>query len=183
MTASPTDDLASAERRIQELTRELSRATGELAEAREQQAATGEILSVIGSSPRDVQSVFDAIAKNAGKLCGGLFASLFTFDGELLHWVASNIASSSKVLEEMRRLYPTRPTHTHGVGRAVLDRAIVRIPDIEHDPTYQHQSLVRALGTRSGIWVPILREGFPIGVIAVGRPDACLLYTSPSPRD
>src|SRR5262249_46084044 len=47
MTASPTDDLASAERRIQELTKELSRARGELsqargefAEAREQQAAT-----------------------------------------------------------------------------------------------------------------------------------------------
>src|SRR5262249_13121566 len=33
MTVSPTDDHASAERRIQELTRELSRATTELAEA------------------------------------------------------------------------------------------------------------------------------------------------------
>jgi len=131
MTASPTNDHASAERRIQELTKELHQARGELAEARELQAAAGEILSVIGSSPRDVQSVFDAIARNAGKLCGGLFASLFTFDGELLHWVASNTGSSSKVLEEMRRLYPTRPTHTHGVGRAVLDRAIVQIPDFE----------------------------------------------------
>ena len=131
MTASPTNDHASAERRIQELTKELHQARGELAEARELQAAAGEILSVIGSSPRDVQSVFDAIARNAGKLCGGLFASLFTFDGELLHWVASNTGSSSKVLEEMRRLYPTRPTPTHGVGRAVLDRAIVQIPDFE----------------------------------------------------
>jgi GAF domain-containing protein len=153
-----------ADQSVEELRREL-------AEAREQQIATSEILSVIGSSPRDVQSVFDAIARNAGKLCGGLFASLFTFDGELLHWVASNTASSSKVLQEMRHLYPTRPTHTHGVGRAVLDRAIVQIPDFEHDPEYQHQTLVRALGARSGIWVPILREGVAIGVIAVGRAD------------
>jgi len=35
MTALPTDDLASAERRIQEQTRELSQARGELAEGRE----------------------------------------------------------------------------------------------------------------------------------------------------
>src|SRR5262245_40808599 len=47
MTASPIDDLASAERRVQELTKELSeargvisQARGELAEAREQLAAT-----------------------------------------------------------------------------------------------------------------------------------------------
>jgi predicted nucleic acid-binding Zn-ribbon protein len=56
MTASPTDDHASAERRIQELTKELSHARGELSqargelvEAREQHAATGGILRVISS--------------------------------------------------------------------------------------------------------------------------------------
>src|SRR5262245_18447685 len=58
MTASPTDDLASAERRIQDLTKELSQARGELAEGREQQAATAEILRVISSSPMDLQRVF-----------------------------------------------------------------------------------------------------------------------------
>ena len=68
MTASPTDDLASAERMIQELTKELAQARGELAEAREQQAATAEILRVISSSPTDSQRVFQEIAANAARL-------------------------------------------------------------------------------------------------------------------
>src|SRR5215467_14376825 len=62
MTASPTDDHSSAERRIQELTEELAQtrgelfqARGELAEAREQQAATGGILRAISNSPSDLQ--------------------------------------------------------------------------------------------------------------------------------
>ena len=69
MTASPTDNLASAERRIQELTKELSQARGELLEARQQQAATAEILRVISSSPMDLQRVFAEIAASAARLC------------------------------------------------------------------------------------------------------------------
>src|SRR5262249_56635809 len=45
----------------------------ELTEALEQQTATGEILRVISSSPTDVQPVFDAIVRNAVRLCNGQF--------------------------------------------------------------------------------------------------------------
>ena len=62
MTASPTDDLASAERRIQELTKELS-------EAREQQAATSEVLGIISRSQADIHHVFSAIMDCAVRLC------------------------------------------------------------------------------------------------------------------
>jgi hypothetical protein len=43
----------------------------DLKEAREQQAATAEILKVIASSPSDVKPVFDAIATSANRLVGG----------------------------------------------------------------------------------------------------------------
>src|SRR6187200_2661984 len=43
----------------------------DLKEAREQQAATAEILKVIASSPSDVQPVFEAIVANADRLIGG----------------------------------------------------------------------------------------------------------------
>src|SRR5216683_2896514 len=47
--------------------------------------------------------------------------------------------------------------------------AVVHMPDIELDPEFRYQSVSRAIGFRSGLWVPMLREGNPIGVISVTR--------------
>src|SRR5258708_25557491 len=60
-------------------------------------------------------------------------------------------------------------TRALGSGRAILERAVVQIPDVELDPEHQHQALSRAIGFRSGLFVPMLREGAPIGVIMVAR--------------
>src|SRR4030095_3946725 len=94
--------------------------------------------------------------------------ALFQFDGELLHQVAHH-NYIPEALEEIHRIYPARPTRALLTGRAILERALVHIPDIELDPEWQHQALSRAVGFRSGLWVPMLREGAPIGVIAVAR--------------
>jgi len=130
--------------------------------------ATSEILRVISSSPTDVQPVFDTIVRSAVRLCNGLFSGLFQFDGELIHHVAQH-NFTPEALEEVRRTFPIRPTRALLAGRAILERAVVHIPDIEVDPEFQHQALTCAIGQRSGLWVPMLREGAPIGVIVVGR--------------
>src|SRR5687768_3526628 len=75
------------------LVRPVSQAWGvtpeaELRGAHDQLAATAEILRVISTSPTDVQRVFDTIVRSAVSLCGGLFANVFRFDGELLHFIA-----------------------------------------------------------------------------------------------
>ncbi len=59
-----------------------------LSEALEQQTATSEILRVIARSPTGVQAVFDTIARNVVRLCNGVHAAVFRFDGELIHLVA-----------------------------------------------------------------------------------------------
>jgi signal transduction histidine kinase len=150
------------------LFKELEARNTDLTEALEQQTATAEILRVISRSQTDVQPVFETIVKSAVRLCDGLFSALFQFDGEMLHLGAQH-NHTPEALEEVHRFYPTRPTRTLFPGRAILERAVVHIPDSELDPEYQHRSISRAIGFRSGLWVPMLREGAPIGVIAVTR--------------
>ena len=57
----------------------------DLQDAREQQAATAEILKVIASSPSDVQPVFDAIVTNAVRLSGGFSAGVYRFVDDNVH--------------------------------------------------------------------------------------------------
>jgi len=153
------------------LFKELEGRNRDLTEALEQQTATSEILRVISSSPTDVQPVFNTIVRSAVRLCDGLFSSLFQFDGELLHFVAQHNYTPEAV-EEVHRIFPALPTRALLTGRAILERAVVHIPDVEVDPEFQHPALSRAIGFRSGLWVPMLREGAPIGVIFVSRAEA-----------
>ena len=159
------------------LFKELEARNHDLTEALEQQTATAEILRVISQSQSDVQPVFDTIVRSAVRLCNGLFSSLYQFDGGLIHHVAQH-NWTPEALEEMHRIYPARPTRALGAGRTILERAVVHIPDVELDPEYQHQALSRAIGFRSGLWVPMLREGVPIGVIMVARAEPGLFSSN-----
>ena len=138
----------------------------ELTEALEQQTATSEILRVISSSPTDVQPVFDTIARNAVTLCDSLFANVFRFDGEQLHFV-SNHNALPKPVEIMRRLYPMRPDVTQVSGRVILTKSIVHMDDALADPDYDHRFPI-AGGWRRMLGVPMMRdEGVPLGAIVV----------------
>jgi signal transduction histidine kinase len=153
---------------LREKNRALTEAHAQVTEALEQQTATSEILRVISQSQTDVQPVFDTIVQSAVRLCAGLFGALYRFDGELIHSVARH-NYTPEALEEVQRVYPTRPARALGSGRAILDRAVIHIPDVERDPEFQHLILARATGWRSGLFVPMLREGMAFGAIAVLR--------------
>src|SRR5262249_29569994 len=153
---------------LEEKNRALTESHAQVTEALEQQTATSEILRVISSSPTDVQPVFDTIVRSAVRLCGGLFSALYQFDGELIHSVAQH-NFTREALAEAHRVFPARPTRALYSGRAILERAVVHVPDSEVDPEHQHRTLRRAIGWRSGLFVPMLREGAPIGVIEVAR--------------
>jgi signal transduction histidine kinase/putative methionine-R-sulfoxide reductase with GAF domain len=151
------------------LFKELEARNKDLTVALEQQTATSEILRVISSSQTDVQPVFDTIVRSAVRLCDGLYSALHPFDGELIHLVAQH-NFTPEALEAAHRIFPTRPTRALLPGRAILERAVVHIPDVEIDPEPQSdQGLTRRVGWRSGLFVPMLREGVPIGVIVVAR--------------
>jgi hypothetical protein len=61
-------ELAAARVREDALADQVNRRDRALAEAREQQAATGEILSLIAGSTLDAQRVLDAVAERAAAL-------------------------------------------------------------------------------------------------------------------
>jgi signal transduction histidine kinase/DNA-binding response OmpR family regulator len=150
------------------LFRELEARNRDITEALEQQTATSEILRVISSSPTDVQPVFDAIVESSARLCGALFSSVYQFDGELIH-VGALYNYPPAGLERSRRLFPTRPTRGLFTGRALLDRAVVHIPDIEQDTEWAVPDLLHEAGFRGVLSVPMLRDGHPIGAITVWR--------------
>jgi GAF domain-containing protein/anti-sigma regulatory factor (Ser/Thr protein kinase) len=156
---------------LQEKNHALTAAHAQVTEALEQQTATAEILGVISRSQTDVQPVFDTIVRSAVTLCDGLFSTLFQFDGELLHVIATH-NQTPEALEALHRVYPARPTRTLVAGRAILERSVVHISDVELEPESQQRAVARAVGWRSALIVPMLREGAPIGVITVGRVEA-----------
>jgi signal transduction histidine kinase/putative methionine-R-sulfoxide reductase with GAF domain len=140
----------------------------DLAAARQREAATAEILRVISETRTDVQPVFDTIVKSAVRLCDGLFSGVYRFDGELLHHVA-HYNYAPEALAEVQRKFPTRPARDFGTGRAVIERSTIHIPDVEVDREYRNHPLSRAVGMRSGLFVPMLRDGAPLGAIVVAR--------------
>src|SRR5262249_36921325 len=152
---------------LQEKNRAVTEAHAQVTESLEQQTATSEILRVIASSPTDVQPVFDAIVRSADPLCSGTFSCLYRFAGRLLHLVAhQNFPPDAR--EAARPTYPAPLNRQLSAPRAILDRAVVHIPDVELDPEYD-PAFAHAVGARSVLSVPMLRDETPIGAISVAR--------------
>ncbi|MBI1960527.1 MAG: GAF domain-containing protein, partial [Candidatus Rokubacteria bacterium] len=153
------------------LFKELEARNSDLGEALEQQTATGEILSVISSSPTNTQPVFDAIVRSAVNLCDGLFGAVYRYDGHLLHHVA-DFNFTSQASEYVRANYPRPLDPRAGSGRAILGHTAVHVPDTELDDDYRTSGIGRAVGFRSVVVVPMFREETPLGCIAVARVEA-----------
>jgi two-component system NtrC family sensor kinase len=126
-------------------------------EALEQQRATAEILRLIRASPADLQPIFETIVRNSVSLCGSLFANVFRFDGELLHWVASHNIGPSFV-DLLKTKFPMRPDPSQVAGRVLFRKSVVQVEDALSDPDYD-QRFPRTLGWRRLLGVPMLREG------------------------
>ena len=153
---------------------EVQQRTREATEALEYQTATSDVLGVISRSPTDVQPVFNMIAQSAARLCEAQFCFVYRYDGELLHFVAHHGITEESV-EIVRNTFPVAPTRGSAAERAILYLDVAQIPDLTLDSEFTHRAAAAFSGLRSAVAVPMLRDGLPIGCIAVGRAETGLL--------
>ena len=150
---------------LADLQAQVSALTRELAEAREQRTATSEVLRVISTSPTDAQPVYETIVRNAVALCGSLFALVFRFDGDLLHFVAGHSVGPGYV-DLLKTKYPMRPDYSQVSGQVALTKSVVQLQDALADPDYDRRFPL-SRGWRRMLGMPMLREGHLLGVIVV----------------
>ena len=142
-----------------------------LSEALEREQATGDILRVIASSPTTVEPVFDAILDSALRLCASPVGNLHLFDGETFR-LAAHRGMADGFVEAVRG--PHRLGSHTGPARVVAERRPIHILDMMADRAYEERDPIRVkavelLGTRTAHFVPMLKEGTPIGVLVIWR--------------
>src|SRR5271167_4466716 len=113
-----------------ELAEALAKRNSEYGERIEHQSATIDVLKAMSASPGDPQPVFDLIVRRARDLCNTANASLFEFDGELVHFrsvVRDGSYGTPETSEAYERLFPMVPTRGSIMCRAILDRQIIHV--------------------------------------------------------
>src|SRR5262245_60124873 len=122
---------------------------------------------MIARSPIDIQPVLDAIAERAARLCDAEDAAIFRVDGNFLRLVAhfgpipmADAVGESFVID--------RDTPA---SRAIADRQTIHVHDLRAAETEFPGAKTRgiAVGVRTVLSTPLLREGIAIGTIHIRR--------------
>jgi two-component system, NtrC family, sensor kinase len=174
MTAPPDNAAPDPQQIIAELQRKLDESRAELAarnsaysERIAYQAAANDVLKVMSTSPGDPQPVFDLIVERARDFCGGYGATVYQFDGTLIHWrAATGVSDDPSARQVVEAMHPMAPTREWPSGRAIIDRQIIHISDLESEPALT--PALRGLTVKSAVLVPLMRGDLPIGVLSLG---------------
>ena len=112
--------------------------------------------------------MFDLIVRRARDLCGGYGATVYQFDGTLIHWrAATGVSDDPTARQGVEAMYPMGPTREWPSGRAIIDRPIIHIRDLETEPGLT--PALRGLTAKSAVLVPLMRSDLPFGALSLGN--------------
>ena len=132
---------------------------------------------MIASAPTDLERVLQAIVETAARLCEAPSGALLEYRAESQRLVPRAVSGRSSVIAERDpstfQQSPGSPaTHTSAAGHAFVDRRTVHVLDMAEavQSEYPDSRRIQALiGSRTVVYVPLLRQGTPIGVLSLQR--------------
>ena len=156
--AASTGELRDTAERLQvssgKLEERVEQRTQELKKALQQQTALAEVFKEISRSSFDLQKLLNQLVDLASRLCAANSASIWRPFGET-YQIAAAFGHQPEHTERLNRL-SVRPGRDTGVGRALLERKVVHIVDIQGDLEL-HQGL-KAGRNGTMIAVPLMRR-------------------------
>jgi GAF domain-containing protein len=146
--------------------------TRELSESLEQQTATSEVLKVISSSPGELEPVFQAMLRNATRLCEANFGILYQYDGNVFRAVA--LQDTVPAYGDYLRREPPGSDTRHGLGRLLQTKQPIHISDVAAEPAYAEREPLRVATVemakaRTLLAVPMFKEDELLGAIVIYR--------------
>src|SRR5262245_38350889 len=149
------------------LFKELRQRTDDLSESLQQQTATADVLKVISHSTFDLQLILDTLTESAARLCNADSATI-TREKNGVFYRAEAYGFSREFMDYMKDI-PIKPERGYASGRALLEGRVIHVADVLADPEYTYLEPQKVIGFRSGLGVPLLREGSPIGLLMLMR--------------
>jgi len=148
---------------------EVQTRTRDLAESLQQQTATADVLKTISRSAFDLPTVLDALIETAARMSDADHGAITReIDGAFFRAATYGYSTA---FSDFIHTTPVQMDRSSVAGRALVEGRIVQIADVKADPDYTFSPALDSGDFRTGLGVPMLREGVPIGALTLTRKD------------